>query len=184
MLSESVFKPHGGYLVLDAVITNEVFPMLIGENLRHLIRSFRYEDFMGYAKAYVRAVRTLLKSKRWDYTKTEKERGEEEEPRAHTLCSRLDNNNFPILTIIVYTLANLMCGKTSISVSDTFNKAFTSLINTEALDSDSILREGGHTAADSLYVNSMLAFALRSKVSHKLIDNVRCWKRESSSSGT
>ena len=183
MLSESVFKPHGGYLVLDTVITNEVFRMFIGENLRHLICSLRYEDFMGYAKAYVRAIRTLLKSKRWDYTKTEKERGEEEEPRAHTLCSRLDNN-FPILTIIFYTLANLMCGKTSISVSDTFNKAFTSLINTEALDSDSILRENGQTVADSLYVNSMLAFALRSKVSHKLIDNVRCWKRECSSSGT
>ena len=145
--------------------------MLIRENLRHIIRSFRYEDFMGYARAYVRAIRTLLKSRRWDFTKTEKEE-KEKESQGHTLCSRLDNT-FPILTIIVYTLANLMCGKTAISVSDTFNRAFTSLINTEALDSDSILREEGHTAADSLYVNSMLAFALRSKVSHKLTDNVR-----------
>ena len=181
MLNESVLKPHGGYLVLDTVTTNEVFPMLIGENLRHIIRSFRYEDFMGYARAYVRAIRTLLKSRRWDFTKTEKEE-KEKESQGHTLCSRLDNT-FPILTVTVYTLANLMCGKTSISVSDTFNRAFTSLINTEALDSDSILREEGHTAADSLYVNSMLAFAMRSKVSHKLIDNVRHWKRECSGEG-
>ena len=136
---------------------------------------------MGYARAYVRAIRTLLKSRRWDFTKTEKEK-KEKESQGHTLCSRLDNT-FSILTITVCTLANLMCGKTSISVSDTFNRAFTSLINTEALDSDSILREEGHTAGDNLYANSMLAFALRSKVSHKLIDNVRHWKRECSGKG-